>query len=208
MNEGYFEKLAEYSRNLLNRLPISKEVKPLDFTLDLLSSAIKEQKGQETKQIEGLWCEKAEIQSKRPEYTGLNTIGLLSDRFTILLIKEWFLRHRYNNPSGADKLVQTQTKDIMKAMASANPGNSSINSKISNKNPGMTIKTWECAFYNLLGINLMLWESQEVLYTKDINILSSNELREYIHWFSKGNLERNVLIEQAEHLFWRKIKGK
>lgn len=206
MNEVYFEKLADYARDLLSRLPVAKEVLPLELMLNELNTAIKENESQETEKIKRLWCYQTGLKTKSPGYSGLNTIGLLSDRFTILLIKEWFLRYRYDNPTGADDLYKTQTMDIIKAISAAQPGNSSVNSKISNKIPGLTPKTWENAFYNLLGINLMLWESQEVLYTKDINALSHGELREYIRWFSKGNLERNVLIEKAEILFWSKTR--
>lgn len=206
MNEVYFEKLADYARDLLSRLPVAKEVKPLELMLNELNTAIKEHESQETEKIGKLWRCHTDLKSESPGNSGLNTIGLLSDRFSILLIKEWFLRYRYDNPIGAEDLCKTQTKDIIKALTAAQPGNSSINSKISDKIPELSPKTWENAFYNLLGVNLMLWESQEVLYTKVINALSHDELREYIRWFSKGNLERNVLIEKAEILFWSKTR--
>jgi len=85
------------------------------------------------------------------------------------------------------------------------PGNSAINSKITNIKTDAHAKDWEEAFFGMLTINLVLWESQEVLYIKDISSLPAEELRAYIHWFAHGNMERNVLMELCEVRYWEKM---
>ncbi len=204
MNEVYFEKLAAYVRSLLDQFPVSKEVQPIEHTVSKLFSIIKEKQKTETERIRNLWCYKSQKQNTGPHFTGLNTIGMLSDRFTILLIREWCLRNKHNDPLKAEELYDRQTRDIIKALAGCKPGNASLNSKITGIETVVSASDWEDSFYQLLGINLILWESQEVLYVKDILSLPNKELRDYIRWFSRGNMERNALIELAESRFWEK----
>jgi hypothetical protein len=90
-------------------------------------------------------------------------------------------------------------------LAHCRQGNSSVNSKITGVSTDVTADDWEDAFYQLLAINMVLWESQEILYIKDISVLPADELRSYIQWFSRGNMERNVMIELAEVRFWEKV---
>lgn len=205
MNESYFEKLAGYTRTLLDQLPIEREVQPLDYAINKLWQAFKERQKRETGKIRKLWCYTPSEARELPLYTGLNTAGLLADRFTILLIKEWCLRNKHNEPQKADALYLTQTRDIIKALANCRQGNSSVNSKITGVSTDVTADDWEDTFYQLLAINMVLWESQEILYIKDISALPAEELRSYIQWFSRGNMERNVLIEWAEVRFWEKV---
>jgi hypothetical protein len=204
MNEMYFEKLAGYSRSLLDHLPIEKEVQPLEYAVTRLDGSLKMIKEKETEQIRSFWCYKNPMRGGEQLPSGLNTIGMLTDRLTILLIKEWCLRNKQNDPDKADKLFRTQTQDIIRALAHCQPGNSSLNSKITEIETDVHASDWEDAFYQLLGINLILWESQEVLYIKDIATLPCKELRDYLKWFAHGNLRRNALIELSETLFWKK----
>ncbi len=53
----------------------------------------------------------------------------------------------------------------------------------------------------------MLWEAQEILYNHDISVLPSEELRKYIHFFSKHNLARNVSIEASDSLYWAALQA-
>jgi len=206
---NYFQQLALYAKNLLDLLPIEKTPQPLEYAVGKLNSALKQLKESEVVKLRKLWVTEydSSILPKK-EYIGLNTIGSLTDRFTILLIKEWCLRNKSNNPQKADDLYNNQTLDIVKCLSNSYPGNSAINSKITNIKTDISATDWEDAFFGLLAINLVLWESQEVLYIKDISLLPQEELRGYIHWFAHGNMERNVLMELCEVLYWEKYNQK
>jgi hypothetical protein len=203
-NELYFEKLAEYSKALLDQMPIEKEIQPLDYAVNKLYNKLKEISQKESEKIQLLW--NITYPQDMPDIpVGLNTLGLLIDRFTILIIKEWMLRNKNQNPLKANELYNSQTKEIIRALAKCRKGNSSVNSKITNIKTEVTIDSWEEAYFNMLAINLVLWESQEILYIKDISILPSEELRNYIHWFAHGNMQRNVLMELCEKKYWEKL---
>ncbi len=202
----YFSKLAQYSQNLLDRLPIELEPKPLSYCLGILQPEVEKIKEQEIVAINTIRAGETGIATygNSNDWQGLNTIGMLMDRFTILLIREWSLRHKANkNPAKAQEVYEKQTVDIMNAMAHAAPGSSALNSKITHIKGGANALDWDEAFYGLLTINLILWESQEVLYIKDISVLPSEELRDYISWFSRGNIVRNEYIQLCEELFWK-----
>ncbi|MDR2840079.1 MAG: hypothetical protein LBV75_02265 [Paludibacter sp.] len=202
-NEIYFEKLADYSKKVLDSLPIEKEVQALDYAVNKLYGVLKNIGAAESAKIKDLWdCETLPETPNVP--VGLNTLGLLIDRFTILIIKEWCLRNKNNNPAKADELYRTQTQEIIHALAACRKGAASLNSKITNIKTSVTADSWEEAYFGMLAINLVLWESQEVLYIKDISKLPTEELRDYIHWFAYGNMQRNVLIELCEKKYWEK----
>lgn len=189
-------------------MPIEREVQPLNYAVTRLSGALEERRERETARLRELWRYTPVPEKEDPSPTGLNTIGLLSDRFTILLIKEWCLRNKHHNPAKADELQRTQTGEIIRAMAQCRRGSASVNSKITHLTAGVTTRDWEEAFYRLLAVNLVLWESQEVLYIRDISVLPAEELRAYIQWFARGNVERNSLIEWAEVRFWEKAHSR
>ena len=205
-NKLYFEKLADYSKNLLDSLPIEREVQPLDYAVNKLQNELKRRCPEESAKISQLW--KSDICEMKSSSVpvGLNTLGSLIDRFTILIIKEWCFRNKKQDENKAQTLFDTQTREIIDALAHCAKGHSSINSKITNIKTELSVDTWESAFYNMLAINLVLWESQEVLYIKDISLLPSEELRDYIKWFAYGNMQRNVLMELTEKLYWEKFK--
>lgn len=199
----YFLKLAEYAMLLLCRLPIELKPKPLSYCLQILKpelDAIKTNQLEILSEFRGK--KKIGIPGNYNNWQGLNSIGMLMDRFTILLIREWCLKHKMDDLAKAKTIFEEQTLDIIEAMSHAAPGSSAVNSKITNIKQKVDAKTWEEAFYGLLTINLTLWESQEVLYIKDISELPCEELREYIDWFSKGNILRNEYIQACEALFW------
>jgi hypothetical protein len=138
--------------------------------------------------------------------TGLNSIGMLTDRLTILIIKEWCLRNKNNlDPEKADKIYKEQTLDIVEAIIHTKPGSSSMNTKITKLRSGARASSWEEAYYGLLKTNILMWESQEVLYIKDISLLKCEELREYIKWFSFSNILRNEYINLCEKKYWEFI---
>jgi len=202
----YFKQLANQSSTILNQFPIELTPQPLNYILNKLKSEIEETKDEK---IESL------LQITKSENSGiinscaqgLNTIGMLTDRFTILLIREWCIRNKGTaDPEKADLLFETQTMEIMQALAEAKPGYSSLNSKITNIKAKANASSWEEAYYGLFTTNLLLWESQEVLYIKDIQSLPAEEIRDYIKWFSFGNILRNEYIELCEQLYWANAK--
>lgn len=203
MNEVYFEKLTQYSFSLLDQLPLVKTIQNLDDTLSGLGKFIMELKPKETEKIRSIWSQHFKSNEKK-QSSGLNTIGTLTDRLTVLIIKGWNLQYRKEEQESADNLFMTQTKEIIQALTECQPGYSSLYSKISSLIPKVTVSDWEDVYYQLFCTNLLLWETQEILYDGKIDLLPAEELRAYIRWFSKGNLERNELIHLAEIRFWEK----
>lgn len=201
----YFLGLADYAQKLFNTLPIELQPEPLSYALGILQPKIEELKLTEITKLKSLKPDN-ELATKgnNNSWQGLNSIGMLMDRFTILLIREWCLRNKQNkNELKAETIFKEQTLDIIEAMVHAAPGSASLNSKITNIKQSVQANDWEEAFYGLLTINLVLWESQEVLYIKDIKQLPCEELRDYIDWFSRGNIVRNEYIQRCEELFWK-----
>jgi hypothetical protein len=201
----YFQRLTNASYQLLDSVGLSREIIPFQKLQPDLSSKLDHLKGdaistyQDLKRPQPIGCEvRADLG------VGLNSIGMLSDRLSTLVIKEWCLRNKPgSNLAKADELYQTQTMDVIYALARAQPGSSSMNTKITHYRSDVTASSWEEAFYGLLSTNILNWESQEVLYIKDIKLLPCEELRDYISWFSFGNLQRNEYIQYCEELYWQ-----
>lgn len=201
----YFESLTAESYKLLDSLSLSSQIIPLEELLPDLSKKLVGFKSSiisNYKNINRPKYDRSEIEVVSG--VGLNSIGMLSDRLSTLIIKEWCLRNKSNpNPDKANDLYQTQTIDVIYALANARPGSSSMNNKITHHKSDVTADSWEEAFYGLLSTNIVNWESQEVLYVKDIQSLPCEELRSYIAWFSFGNIQRNEYIQYCEELYWQ-----
>ncbi len=201
---AYFTELARQSARFLDALPIERTPQPLAYALEALAPAIDTMKPAGLHQLRELSRPEPVVAAQAGRGTGLNTVGMLTDRFTILLIKEWSLRHKANaNPAKADELCRVQTADIIAALAQAQPGSSALNSKITHIRSDVMATDWAEAFWGLLTTNLILWESQEMLYIKDIAQAPHQELRDYITWFAHGNIRRNVFIEFCEQRYWQ-----
>lgn len=134
---------------------------------------------------------------------GLNTIGMLCDRLTILAMKEWVLRHRLGDAARAAQLRNTQVDELLAALDCVAPGHSSFTRKLTSLPAGAAPRSWEESYFGLLATNVLLWEAQEVLYGGRIEALDGEELRRYVAWFSEGNLRRNEFIAGCEPTFWR-----
>ncbi|WP_231490255.1 hypothetical protein [Pedobacter sp. Leaf170] len=202
--KNYFLKLYNYSFNLLNSLPIALEPLPINYALNILKPAIDKIQEDEILKIHNFRTEKKiGTPGNSNNWQGLNSIGMLMDRFTILIIREWSLKNKvHKNHKKAKEIYKKQTLDIIEAMTHTSPGTSSMNTKITNIKQSLDYSTWEESFFGMITINLILWEAQEVLYIKDIAQLPSEELRSYIDWFSKGNIKRNECIQLCEEYFW------
>jgi hypothetical protein len=200
---NYFKELTAQSYQLLDSLGLSSNPIPLKILLsDLLARLVDLKESmvinyQKLNRPQGNWC-----QTQNNLGVGLNSIGMLSDRLSILIIKEWCLRNKTTSNAKANDLYQTQTMDIIYALASAKPGSSSMNTKITDRKSNVIAHSWEEAFYGLFSTNIVNWESQEILYIKDIKSLPCEELRNYIDWFSFGNIQRNEYIQYCEELYW------
>ena len=202
----YFLKLIDYSNEIITCLPIEPEPKPLKYVLERLKPELDSMKNEKIRKLKNLDCPLHFVDSTDTELgTGLNSVGMLTDRLTILIIKEWCLRNKNNSDlEKADKIYKEQTLDIVEAIIHTKPGSSSMNTKITKLKSGARASSWEEAYYGLLMTNILMWESQEVLYIKDINLLECEELRDYIKWFSVGNIERNQFIQLCECKYWNK----
>lgn len=203
----YFIRLYDYSRQFLTRLPIESEPQPLTYALGKLQPAIVAMKSHEIEEIRRLVkpsLSSGQLNKDIVTSVGLNTIGMLIDRLTILIMKEWCLRNKGElNPVKADNLYESQTLDIIECLAKVKRGNSALNTKITSIKANTFVDNWEEAYYGLLSTNVILWESQETLYIKDIALLPASELRDYIKWFSYGNIMRNEYIQWCEVMFWK-----
>lgn len=201
--QDYFEQLARQSSAFLDQLPIERTPQPLAHALELLAPAVERLRPRGLATLRGIVRPALPITEVREEGVGLNTVGMLTDRFTILLIKEWSLRHKANaSPAKADALFLLQTRDIIAALAAARPGSSSLNSKITSLRSAAQADDWAEAYWGLLTTNLLMWESQEMLYIRDISAAPYDELRAYISWFSRSNIQRNAYIELSEKRYW------
>jgi hypothetical protein len=200
----YFTQLARQSAAFLDTLPIELTPQPLAYALEALAPAIEKMRVGGVARLRGITRPIPAVTALAGPGTGLNTVGMLTDRFTILLIKEWSLRHKgVPNPAKADELFRVQTRDIIAALAQAQPGSSSLNSKITSIKSKVSAADWAEAFWGLLTTNLLMWESQEMLYIKDISQAPHEELRDYIQWFSRSNIQRNTYIEFCEGRYWQ-----
>lgn len=202
MQTIYFTELATWSLAYLDSLPIERRPMPLAYALEKLAPELELRRSGAVAELRSL-ARPQPAGAKDGRAAGLNTVGMLADRFTILLIREWCLRNKENaDAAKAEALHQTQTMEIMQALAEAVPGHSSMNSKITKLEQKASAADWEEAFLGLLCTNLVLWESQEILYLKNIAELPAEELRDYISWFSRGNILRNEYIQLCEQKYW------
>ena len=203
---GYFEQLSIYSQSLLDRLPMKGQIYPLEYVLNDLNDHLNNLKQYELNRIRLLWHHDKKNVYPENVHAGLNTTGMLTDRLTILIIKEWHLRQ--DKLFGkADEIYRTQTRDVIECLARCTPAKYVINEKITHGRIDYTVDDWEEAYYDLLAVNLIMWKSQETLYIKDIEGLPCEDLRAHIRWFSAGNVKRNILIALCEKKYWKKYNA-
>lgn len=201
--KDYFIKLASCGEQLLDQAPIERESQPLEYALQRLAPHLEQAKPEQLRRLKGLHRPAVEAGTSFEIGVGLNSIGMLTDRFTILIIKGWCLANKgKRDKARARALYENQTMDIIEAISRARPGHSAMNSKITNIVSDASAVTWEEAFYGLFTTNLLIWESQEMLYVKDIGHAEYDELRSYIKWFSLSNIRRNGYIELCEKSYW------
>ena len=183
----------------------------MDYISSVLQPVVAQKRLESLFQVPGVMVaqdrEDAGVFRPGDHVVGLNTVGMLLDRMSILAIKAWNLEHRSNLPDSAEQMERTQVAELVQALADARPGHSSTNNKLTSHSMDAAAETFPSACYDLVTTNLLLWEAQEILYNHDIAALPSEELRRYIQFFSKHNLARNVSIEAADRLYWTAIRS-
>lgn len=198
----YFVQVAEYSRTLMDRLPIPGAIQPIAETFGTLKPALDSWQAREIATLAALNRPAPDRTVRTDVPAGMNTIGILADRLTILMCKEWYLRNRNGKAAAADELFRTQTMDIITAMAHVTPGHAKLLEKVSNIRTDAVAGSFEEAYYGLLAANILMWETQEMLYTRDMESVPAEELRDYIRFFSQANMLRNAHIAHSETLYW------
>lgn len=196
----YFEYLADFSFEFMNRLPIEREPQTIEVVMSKIRPALDNARGEAVEQIRKLDRPSPQASEKKP--AGMNTIGLLADRLTILCIKAWNVEYKQNDPVKAQKIRNDHIKQITDCMSTCVEGNKDLLRKVTKLKSDLSIKSWEESYYGLLSSNILLWEAQEILYLRDINLVQPEELRDYIKWFSYGNIDRNICIECCEEFYW------
>jgi hypothetical protein len=211
-----FERIFDTTSDIFDRLPIPREPQLMRYLSEVLEPAVTAARPDAIAAYDAVLAMNAgaeedaagaDSDAAADRAVGLNTVGLLCDRLSILTIKYWKLKHHYGKPEAAAELAGTQVREMIAALAEAQRGFSSINNKVTNRDVSAKASSFTEAFYGLQTVNLLIWESQEVLYTRDISVVAADELRAYVAYFSLQNLTRNVFIDLADTLFWRCVDG-
>lgn len=196
----FFQHLFDRSQAVILDYPLTVEPAGMSHVTSVLEPAVSEKI--EGRPFRDLVPPRGETADKPERSAGMNTIGMLLDRLSILTIKHWNLIHRSRAPDKAQALVQGQIAELVSALSEAQIGQSSINNKMTTRHVHAVFADFGDAYYGLLTTNLLLWESQEILYNHDISCLPCDELRSYIDFFSRGNILRNVYIQASDETFW------
>jgi hypothetical protein len=204
-----FEGLFESSLGVLDRVPIHPEPQLMGYISDVLEAALVREREAGVAAYEAVAGAEPGAFTTIPGGTagpvGMNTVGLLLDRLTILAIKHWKMKHHYGKAAEAARLYDTQVREMIATLALARRGYSDITAKITNRDYVAQAERFTEALYGLLAANLLIWESQEVLYTRDVMTLPEAEIRAYIGYFSLQNLIRNAFMDMVDTLFWKRV---
>jgi hypothetical protein len=99
-----------------------------------------------------------ELRNQGQKPVEVNSAGMLADRLTILRIQEWCLRNNGSRNAGkADALYESQTKDVIGALALASPGSSAACSKITNRTGNTSAPEQARTFVLATADNLSAW---------------------------------------------------
>ena len=133
---------------------------------------------------------------------GMNTVGLLLDRLSILAIKIARLRREPGSIGEAERVRTGAAENVIDALAVVRPGDPSLATKVTTHAVNAVGSSFTEIYRTLLVSNVLLWEAQEVLYLSDLDTAPCKELRDYIKLFSRENLRRNASISALEDAFW------
>jgi hypothetical protein len=136
---------------------------------------------------------KININTENP--VGLNTIGMLVDRLSILLIKKTVKN------AGVDSELRSQIDEMTLAIENCQKGFSSTFNKITIMQEKNSLNHIVDITMHLAFVNLLLWLAQDVLYLRGAGSLPNKELRAYIDYFANKNILRNQLISKLV-IYW------
>ncbi len=208
----FFDELFDAAQALVSRFPLTTEPPTMDYISGVLEPAVEEARasspfGNPGRALAREREQAGVLAAGGGRTVGLNTVGMLLDRLSILAIKTWNLEARAKAPEKARELRVTQIAELVEALAGSSPGHSSINNKLTSHRTDVAAADFAETCYNLVTTNLLLWEAQEILYNHDMSALPDDELRKYIQFFSRHNLRRNVSIEASDRLYWTGVRA-
>ena len=200
---GYFRGLFAYSQSLLSRLPLRLDPQPMSYVSDVLERAVDATRAEEVAHISALHRPRPDPSAGAGRPVGMNTIGILADRLSILAIKCWFLRNKHNKAAEADLIERNEVEQIVAAMCQAQPGSSTLLGKVTALEVTLHNADWNESYYGLLTSNLLMWEAQESMYVNNLADQDDSEVRALLSWASYGNLRRNRYVTSCEVQYWQ-----
>ncbi|WP_440619447.1 hypothetical protein [Candidatus Pelagibacter sp. HIMB1493] len=201
-NSLYFDKIFNLTLKFINSNSADK-IMHLNFIKNKFSTKLFNQKIKFTKKFP----KKKIIRKNKNIIVGMNTVGLLLDRLTVLCLKLNHLKKKLKDRKKAD-ITLFEVNSIIKALKNAQSIDKIDFNKITRHKIISNASNFEEAYFELLISNFILWESQEILYNRNINNCSLNEIRDYLKLFSKYNTLRNFLITKVENFYWQNEKKK
>lgn len=202
INSQYFDKIFNLTIKFINSNS-SDKIMHLNFIKNKFSIKLFNQKAKFTKKFP----KNRIIRKNKNTIVGMNTVGLLLDRLTVLCLKLNHLKKKLKDRKKADTIL-FEVKSIIKALKNAQSIDKIDFNKITRHKIISNASNFEEAYFELLISNFILWESQEILYNRNINNCSVNEIRDYLKLFSKYNTLRNFLITKVENFYWQNEKKK
>jgi hypothetical protein len=206
MSRAYFDSVYQASKEFIEGLQLPRDPTPLDSLLKVWRPMIEAQR---TAFVAQLSRSRPQLHGRAAPTAGpagMNTVGMLCDRLTVVAMKEWVLRSRLGKPADADRLRDSQIRELIDTLGEIRPGHSSFTQKVTALKFQAEASSWEDAYFGLLATNVLLWEAQEVLYAGKVQDLPSEEIRRYIAWFSEGNILRNEYISCCETMYWALVE--
>jgi len=134
---------------------------------------------------------------------GLNSVGLLVDRLSILSIKTWCLQNIDSDRLDTIQLCKDRILDVTGALSEAIPAQN-LNSKLTIHQTSIEADEWESAIYDLMTTNSLIWKAQEALYCKS-STEAAQQFQTYMSLFPEINLRRDALVHRCEHLYWTAV---
>ena len=202
INSQYFNKIFNLTIKFINSNS-SDKIMHLNFIKNKFSIKLFNQKAKFTKKFP----KNRIIRKNKNTIVGMNTVGLLLDRLTVLCLKLNHFKKKLKDRKKADTIL-FEVKSIIKALKNAQSIDKIDFNKITRHKIISNASNFEEAYFELLISNFILWESQEILYNRNINNCSVNEIRDYLKLFSKYNTLRNFLITKVENFYWQNEKKK